>query len=432
MINFGSSALKEQIDLMTVALRAEGGVGLAANQLGFDNSVLIVECPYKDKGLFPLTIFVNPEIVELSDETDLMDEGCLSLPPIELETERSLKLKIKYQDELGKWHKFAPKDFVARILQHETDHLNGILFTDRVREKYLNDYPELKNLKIVYIGSGDFAEIILKGLIVLGLNIPLVITEQGKPAGRDKKVKPTKVYELAKLFELDTIETSDIKTNIYNIKKIDPDLIILSDFGQIIPAEILDMPDLGALNLHPSLLPKYRGATPIQSAILSGDETTGVSLIKMVPKIDEGPILAQIKADILEDDNAQELEKRLAVSAVKLLFLALPRLVRNELKPFDQGRDDKTKTHKFKKEEGEIDWKSSPQEIDRQIRAFFPWPGTYTIIDGKRLIIQKAHLDSGKLILDLVQPEGKSPMPFTDFLRGFKRNKPKWLEKIKI
>lgn len=423
MINFGEDLI-DQISLMTKALRAEGGVGLAANQLGFDNSVLIVECPYKDRGLIPLTIFINPEIVEYSNETDLMDEGCLSLPPIELETERSLKLKVKYRDELGKWHKIAPKNFLARILQHETDHLNGILFTDRVRKKFLTDFPELKDLKIVYIGSGDFAEIILKGLIVLGLNIPLVITEQGKPAGRNKKVKPTKVFELAKLFEIDTIETTDIKTNIRDIADVNPDLIILSDFGQIIPAEILDMPDLGALNLHPSLLPKYRGATPIQSAILAGEETTGVSLIKMVPKIDEGPILAQIKADILEDDNAQELEKRLAVSAVKLLFLALPRLVRDELKPFDQGRDDKTKTHKFKKEEGLIDWAKSPQETDRQIRAFFPWPGTYTVIDNKRLIIQKAHLDDGKLVLDLVQPEGKSPMPFTDFLRGFKGKKP--------
>ncbi|MEI6040428.1 MAG: methionyl-tRNA formyltransferase [Candidatus Berkelbacteria bacterium] len=431
VVNFDES-LNEQIEKMVIALRSEAGVGLAANQLGYNNRILIAECPYEDRGLIPLTVFINPEIIEYSDETDIFDEGCLSVPPIELETERSKHLKVKYQDEKGQIHKFAPKGFLARILQHEIDHLNGILFTDRVRDKYLKDFPELKKQKIIFIGSGEFASIILKGLMMLGLNIVQVVTEKAKPAGRNKEPRPTPVFELAQVFEKNILETENINLDVKKIQSEKADLIILSDFGQILKDDILTAAKLGAINLHPSLLPKYRGATPIQTAILNGDKLTGVSLIQMVPGIDQGPLLAQIKTEIFEDENSLELEKRLAVLAVKLLFHALPRLVRNNLKPMAQNEADVIKTRKFKKEDGLIDWTKSAQEIDCQIRAFFPWPGSYTFLDDKRLIVRASHIEENKLVLDVVQPEGKLPMSFTDFLKGFKGTKPEWLNKIKI
>ena len=422
--------LSNQIQEMVEALRGEGGVGLAANQIGYDNRILIAECPYEDRGIIPLTVFINPEIITYSDETDLADEGCLSIPPIELETERSKKLKVKYQDELGKSHKIAPKGFLARILQHEVDHLNGILFTDRVREKYLKDFPELKKEKIVFVGSGEFAEIILKGLIVLGLDIKLVITEKAKLAGRNNEIKFTNVCKLAKSFNLPLLETENINNDLEQIKKINASLMILSDFGQILSPEILTSCARGALNLHPSLLPKYRGSTPIQSAILAGDKETGVSLIQMAPKIDEGPVLAQIKTEIYNDDNSLILEKRLAISAVKLLFHGLPRFVSDKLKPMTQKEKDVVATKKLKKEDGLIDWNKPLEEIDRKIRAYFPWPGTYTFIENKRLIIHQAHFEENKIILDVVQPEGKLPMSFTDFLKGFHGQHPDWFKKI--
>ncbi len=426
-----SDELNEQIQKMTQALRAESGVGLAANQLGYRNRVLLTEYDDPDKkDTIPYQVFINPEIVELSDEINCADEGCLSIPPIELPVERAVKIKLKAQNEQGRKIKITAKGLLSRILQHEVDHLNGILFTDRVREKYLKDFPELKKQKFVFIGSGEFGVPILKGLILLGLNIPLVITETPRPAGRNRDIKQTVVSQVAMDFKKNLIETDNIKNNIDSIKKISPDLIVLTDFGQLIPKEILDIPRLGALNLHPSLLPKYRGATPIQTAILNGDEETGVSIMKMSPEFDKGPVLAQIKVDIYNDDTAADLEKRASVEGLKLLFETLPKIIEEKLRETPQDENQAVYTHKFKKEDGEINWGKPPVEIDRQIRAFSPWPGTYTLIDNKRLLILKAHLDEKKLVLDQVQPEGKNPMAFKDFLRGFHGPKPKWFTKI--
>jgi len=429
--DLNSNGLLDQIEKMTQALRAEGGVGLAANQLGYNNKVIVVEFNDPDgKDNVPYQIFINPEIVELSEERECLDEGCLSVPPIELPVERAKKVKLKAQNEHGRKIKITAKGLLARILQHETDHLNNILFTDRVREKYLKDFPEIKKQKILFIGSDKFAEPILKGMILLGLNIPLVISESPKLAGRDRIIRQTAVSQLALEFNKKLIETDNIKKNIEAIKTIKPDLIILTDFGQLIPPEILAIPRLGSLNLHPSLLPKYRGATPIQTAILKGDEETGVSLMRMTPKFDKGPILAQIKTEIYHDDTAEILRKRLSVEALKLLYEVLPKILAQKIREIPQDENQASYAHKFKKEDGAIDWTKTPEEIDRQIRAFQPWPGTYSIIDNKRLIILAAHLKDDKIVLDLVQPEGKKPMIFKDFLRGYHGPKPEWLTKI--
>lgn len=427
-----NNELLAQIELMTKVLRQDGlGVGLAANQLGFTNRVLITEFNDPDhKDTIPYQIFINPEIVSCSDETNVLDEGCLSVPPIELPVERAVKIKLKAQNEQGRKIKMTAKGLLARILQHEIDHLNGILFTDHARAKYLKDFPALKNLKIVFIGSDEFAEPILKGLILLGLNISLIVTEAPKPAGRNRVTSSTVVSQVAKDFNKKVLETLDIKNNINDIEKINPDIIILTDFGQLIPTEILDMPKFSAFNLHPSLLPKYRGATPIQSAILAGDEETGVSLMKMSSKFDTGPILAQAKVEILDDDTSQVLEKRLSVVGLKLLYTALPKIVAQKLREVPQDENEATYTHKFKKEDGEIDWTKSPAEIDRLIRAFNPWPSSYTAIDDKRLIIHKAHLEDAKIVIDVVQPEGKNQMKFKEYLRGYHGPKPKWFQKI--
>ncbi len=167
------SDLKIQIQEMVEMLRNEGGIGLAANQLGYKNQVLIIEFQNKtkknDPENIPLTVFINPEIVEHSDEQACYDEGCLSVPRIELELERPANLKLKYEDEHGHRLKIAPKGLLARILQHEIDHLNGIIFTERVKESLFRNHPELKNLNISFFGTGEFASTILEGLILLGL-----------------------------------------------------------------------------------------------------------------------------------------------------------------------------------------------------------------------------------------------------------------------
>ena len=422
------NALKQQITEMVEALREDNGMGLAANQIGYDNQVIIAEFDDPDgKEPIPLSVFVNPEIVEFSGETDLMDEGCLSIPRVELETERAKKIKIKYQNEDGQIVKIAPKGILARILQHEVDHLNGIMFTDRVKNKYFKDYPELKKVKILFCGSGEYARIILRGLLAMGFDLT-IITETAKPSGRGREITNTPAAEEASHWGKKYIQTDDIsKLEIRNEKF---DLLICSDFGQKIPDKILNSVKI-PINVHPSLLPKYRGATPIQTAIFNGDKETGVSLIRMSPQIDQGLVLAQITTEIDAEDDSLTLKERLSVLGLKVLVKVLPKIWSGEIKGSTQDEARVTKTRKFTKEDGLVDWNRTPQEIDRQIRALYPWPGTYTFYDNKRLIIHLAHLENNQLVLDIIQPEGKKPMVFKDFLLGLK-NKPEWITKVKV
>ncbi|MCL5406943.1 MAG: peptide deformylase [Patescibacteria group bacterium] len=428
--------LQNQVKLMQEFLKTHDGAGLAANQIGLKNNVIVVEfIDEKKKNTIPFQAFINPEIIEYSKEKDCTEEGCLSIPHIELPVERAKKIKIRYQDIYGKKIKLTAKEILARIIQHEVDHLKGVVFTERVKEKFLKTNSEIKNKKIVFFGSGRMAAVILEGLILIGLK-PIIITEKGKPAGRDQKIKLTPVAEMAQRFDKDYLEINDFSEFLIHNSKFD--LLICADFGKIIPEKILKMAKITAINLHPSLLPKYRGATPIQTAILDGAKITGISIIKMSPKIDQGEILAQIETQIFENDNSLTLSNRLSTLAFQLLFETLPSILKNELQALEQKENKATLTHKFQKSDGEINWEEPLEKIERKIRAFYPWPGSYTIFpDGKRLIIHqshlkpKPHLAGGGLVLDIVQIEGKKPVKWTDFLHGYHGQKPKWFDKVK-
>lgn len=426
-----NSELEEQVKLMRESLQEEGGIGLAANQIGFNNQVLVAELDDEQiKEKIPFHCLINPKIISYSTETDIAHEGCLSVPLIELPVKRAKSIKIKAQDLSGKNIKLAAKGLHARVLQHEIDHLNGVVFTDKVRDKYLKEFPFLKNVKIIIIGTGDFCVPLLKGLILLDLNIPLVISEKGKPAGRNQAINKSPVAQICDCFNQKYIETTNISELSNQIKAIKPDMIILADFGQKIPKNILGIPTKGAFNLHPSLLPKYKGATPIPNTILADEKVTGVSLIEMSDKIDEGKVLAQINTEVLAIDNSESLEKRLSVLAMQLVYEVLPKLASTGLLEL-KTNGKSIYTNKLEKKDGEIDWTEPIELIERKIRAFYPWPGTYTNIDNKRLIIKKARLEENKLLIEFVQLEGKKQMSWKDFLRGFKGKKPDWFTKIK-
>lgn len=423
--------LKKQVKLMEKMLKKADGVGLAANQIGFQNSVFVVEfSDPEEKNSIPFQVFINPKIIEESEGKEATDEGCLSVPQIELPVTRSTKIKVQAQNLTGKKIKITAKNLLAKVILHENDHLNGVVFTEKVQKELINKYPNYKNKKIIFIGTGFFAELILRGLILTGFNIVSVVTESPKPSGRENKACATAVAETARTFGKDVIETSVVKNLTNDIKNQNPDIILLTDFGQIIPDDILAIPKIAALNIHPSLLPKYRGATPIPSAILAGEKTTGISIIQMVKEIDKGPVLAQAELKIDETDNNQTLRKRLANLSLKTLLDFLPQIEKENIKPIIQNEKLSSLTRKFKKEDGEIDWNKKPEEIDRQIRAFYPWPGSFTFIDNKRLIIHQAFLDEGKLYLDIVQPEGKKPMDFKNFIHGYHGPSPSWFSKI--
>lgn len=422
-------AIKNQIKKMMQILRQEGGVGLAANQAGFPNQVITIEYAEGDvETQIPLKIFINPEIIEYSEEKECTEEGCLSVPKIELDIERSEKIKIKYQDEFGRRKKLTPKGLLARILQHEIDHLHGIVFTRRAHDQQFAKYPEFNNLNILFFGSGEFASIILEGLILLGFNLN-IITEKEKPAGRDRKNKNTAVASMAEKFKKKYFKVDQIQKLPEELANTPVDLIVCADFGRLIPQKILDLPNLMAINIHPSLLPKFQGPTPIPSAILAGAKETGISIIRMSAKIDQGSILAQASIDLTGTENSCDLEEHLATVGLKLLIKVLPHIVKKNIREIPQDQTKASFTRKFTKEDGKIDWKKSPQKILRQINAFFPWPGTFTFLDDTRLIIHQAHIENNKLILDIVQPEGKNPMAWADFLRGYHGPKPEWLER---
>ena len=195
---------------------------------------------------------------------------------------------------------------------------------------------------------------------------------------------------------------------------------MVANFGKIIPERFLKIPRYGCLNLHPSLLPKYRGPTPIQSAILNGDKETGVSVILMDERIDHGPLLAQEKTIIGSRETTIQLSERLARLGSDLLIDVIPGWVRGEKKLIPQDEEKSSYSKILARKDGEIDWKKPAQEIERQIRALQPWPGAHTFHKEKRIKILKARLEKDKLIIEEVQPEGKKPMSFKDFLLGHK------------
>ena len=242
-------------------------------------------------------------------------------------------------------------------------------------------------MKTIFLGKGEFGTIILQGLIENGY-------------------KPVLIYDFKR------------------IEKLKPDLVIVASYGKIIPKKILEIPKYGCLNVHPSLLPKYRGPSPIQTTILNGDKKTGVTIILMDEKIDHGEIISVSKFLISKKITHQELSRELAQLGVKLLIQTIPKWIRGEIKAKPQDESKATYTKILKREDGKIDWLRPNQEIERQIRAFNPWPGTFTFIKHKnktlRIKVLEADISKGnKLIIKKLQPEGKKPMTFEEFERGY-------------
>jgi len=236
--------------------------------------------------------------------------------------------------------------------------------------------------KFIFFGTPDFSAIILKKLIENNYLPIAVFTALDKPVGRKRILKPSPVKVLAKKNGLLVFQPKKIGDDKLQIEKLKPDLIILSAYGQIIPKEILEIPKYGCLNVHPSLLPKYRGPSPIQTAILNGEEKTGVTIFMMDEKIDHGPIIAQKELEI-KKYNFKTLSKKLAELGADLLIEILPKYLANEIKPIPQDDSKATYTKIIKKEDGKINWQKTAEEIERMIRAYYPWPGTYTYIKSQ-------------------------------------------------
>lgn len=234
-------------------------------------------------------------------------------------------------------------------------------------------------------------------------------------------LKKAKEIEIVKVIE-DKKQLDDL-----NLKETKADVGILAAFGAILQTELLSWPEKGILNIHPSLLPKYRGPSPIQTALVNGDKTTGVSIIKLDEQIDHGPIIGQEKTGINENDNSQSLYQKLFTKGAQMIVELLPDYVQGKFKPQPQNHQEATYTQKLTKDSGQIDWQKDNQYNERLINAMYPWPGAWTDIkiknETKRLKILKSHLEGKNLIIDQVQLEGKKPVSFKQFKEGYPKTK---------
>ncbi|MEX0594746.1 MAG: methionyl-tRNA formyltransferase [Patescibacteria group bacterium] len=414
--------LKKEANEMLKTMKSHIGVGLAANQVGLNKRLIVLG--YKPTGPddelpeLPFLQLCNPKLIKSSQEKAVMTEGCLSLPGLELPVERSAGVTIEANDLTGKKTVIKAKGLLARVLQHEIDHINGILFTDHVKNyQNLADY---RFARMVFIGSDDFSLAHLNALTDAGLNVVAVVTETAKKSGRGQTLREPVVKDNAKQQGIAVFQPESAEEITPIIKQIEADLIVLASYGKILKAETLEAPTYGAINIHPSLLPKFRGATPIQSAILSGDAQTGVTVMTMVEQVDAGQIISQQTLAILEDETTPALRKRLAKLGTKMLLEAIPTYLSGRAKLIEQNSQEKSLTHRFKKDDGAIDWDQPAEQIVRKIRAFTPWPGSFTQFNGKRLKIIEATIKDEKVLPVNVQLEGKTVVSWKDFRSGYK------------
>jgi len=301
-----------------------------------------------------------------------------------------------------------------------------------------------KSWRIIFFGTPSFAIPTLKRLLQETDEVVAVVTQPDREKGRGRKVVPSPVKEFALQHKISVFQPKKVKDeNFYeNLKALQPDLIVVVAYGQILPKSILDIPRYGAINVHASLLPKYRGASPIAWAILKGEKRTGVTTIKMDEGMDTGDILLQKEIILGERETFESLHDRLALLGEEVLMETLERMKKGDLTPIPQDHSEATFAPPFKKEDGRIDWKKEAREIDCQIRALNPWPGTFTEWNGRLLKIFSGEVrqgiskgeagrvvwvgadfievetGNGSLLIKEVQLEGKRRMSVKEFLSG--------------
>ncbi len=247
-------------------------------------------------------------------------------------------------------------------------------------------------MKIVFMGTPDFAVSTLTSLYDAGYEIAAVVSQPDKPKGRHAELMPTPVK--AKAIELSIPVLQPAKARdpefIEILRKISPDLIVVTAYGQILKKELLDIPKYGCINVHASLLPRWRGAAPIQWAVIEGDEYAGVTTMQMNEGLDTGDMLLTKSFKLREDETGGSLFDKLSELGGELIVETVRLLEKGELKPVPQPEEGMTYASMLKKENGNIDWSKSAVEIDRLIRGLTPWPGSYTRLNGKILKIHKA------------------------------------------
>ncbi len=279
------------------------------------------------------------------------------------------------------------------------------------------------NLNIAFFGTPELTIEILDELKDSGFLPKLIVTGPDVRAGRKLSLTTPKPKEWAEKNQIELLQPEKINPEFLEELKKNPwDLFIVVAYGKILQEELISIPKHGVLNIHYSLLPKYRGATPVESAILSGDTKTGVSIQKMVYELDAGPVLAQKEVSIEKDETAPKLRGRLNEIGKKLLVEVIPAYVSGEIVPKEQNHEEKTRCGKIKKEDGEIKLSGNGEELYRKYKAYFGWPGTFFFIEKNetrtRVKITEAKMENSQFVPLKVIPEGKKEISFEDFRRN--------------
>jgi methionyl-tRNA formyltransferase len=254
-------------------------------------------------------------------------------------------------------------------------------------------------MKIVFMGTAELSCASLEKLAGK-FSVVAVVTQPDKAKGREMKLQFSPVKILAGKLKLPVLQPAKARDEkfISELRELKPDLIVVVAYGQILPQSILDLPEFGCLNVHTSLLPKYRGASPIQSAILNGETETGVTIMKMDAGLDTGEIISQAYTPILPEDNSQILHDRLAQLGAELLVETIPDYASGKILPKPQPVDGASYAAKIKREDGEIDWNEPAEKILNRLRAFTPWPGIFTFLPGEPEQIVRATTNPKKTL----------------------------------
>ncbi|MDG5788246.1 methionyl-tRNA formyltransferase [Evansella sp. AB-P1] len=313
-------------------------------------------------------------------------------------------------------------------------------------------------MKVVFMGTPDFAVPVLDRLVENNYNVELVVTQPDRPKGRKQQLTPPPVKIAAEKHGIPVFQPEKIKEEKEwkRVEEVNPDIIITAAFGQILPKEILDIPPLGCINVHASLLPKYRGGAPIHQAIIDGEEETGITIMYMVEKLDAGDIISQHSIPIEETDNTGTMHEKLSQLGAELLLETLPQIEEGSIVAIAQDEDEVTFAPNITKDKEIIHWDQPARSIFNQVRGLRPWPVAYTTFNGTRIKIwdseeateYKKHSEAPGTVLSItedgiyvacsdqtilklkeIQPSGKTRMNIKTFLQGAARE---WTEGMRL
>ncbi len=302
----------------------------------------------------------------------------------------------------------------------------------------------MNELKIIFMGTPDFSVPVLETLAA-NFKVIGVVTQPDKEFGRKRKLKPSPVKIKAIELGINVFQPSKIKSDFSEILNLKPDMIVTCAYGQIIPKEILDYPKYGCINVHASLLPKYRGGAPIHRAIINGDKETGITIMYMAEGMDDGDIITQSKIDILDSDNVGSLHDKLSILGANLIIETIPKIVDENISRKKQNQNEVTFAYTIKKEDELISFNDKTINVYNKIRGLYPFPTGYSILDQKIIKICESKIGTtkatipgtiinvysdgigvstidGEIILTKIKPEGKREMLVSEYLNGVSKS----------